>query len=1229
MSSAPDTPENVPGTRAGIVAALAAVPGSGTTSTVVSLAWVLAAAGRRVLVVDGSSVRPAVEEYLRPLYLQDVVLPGVLGSVLSGRPVATRHAWPDTDGHIDVHRRDIESFGAEERAALLRSGYDDVLIDTPPSLSSATLRAAAALCDVAMVCFLSRSGAVRDAAALTTRLVREAPVTTKVVPVVTKFDDPYLPRAEHSRVMVGNAFTGLVADPDSMVEIPYRSYGVFEPIVVLAEEQAPDNPTRAEYARLAGMVTNGAVTALAPVSPSFRDRYRRAIGFRSSEQDRIIVCYASHDRPWADWVADQVSVLGVTTRRLEEGMSWQAADTPADLVVVSSAHLASSPRHRALVEFLDQANEAGAPVDLLRVVLDGTDVLPHAAGGTVTATSGTSEELAAKIANFFSLVRPVDAPPDTTRHLPGEVPTVFSLPTRNMDFVGRDDELEGLRDQLVDGTENPVTISGLPGVGKSELALEYGYRFSHVYDFVWWVPSENHQSVVDGLGELAGALSGRDPDRAVSADELSELIARGAYRRFLLIFDNVVDRADVLPLPPGGHVIITANEPAEGGIVLAPMAEHDSVAMLTSLVRGLDGDDAATVATAVHHLPVALALAGALLAEKAKTVRATGATVFDAAAWAARDLLDTLGDEPERGAEEPVERPGLPAAVPRILAVVIETMAATRNGRLTVVLAQLCTYLSSEGVGLDLVRSRAMRDRLVALGGPDAAALRLDAAEMDRLLWFGVRHGLFRVYWGAIRILRMHRVLQSALRAAMSDPARTARQADVLSVLTAYAPAEVDDQQPDYERRFTELRRHTEPSGAVESDRDDVRRWLVNQVRYLYAHGTPSTHRAALASTQKLLDAWTTRHGRNDPLRLRLAGQLANLHRTLGNPGQALRLDESVLAEQRRTLPRNDPQALVSARGLSGDLRGLGLFGEALEEDQATWVAFREELGDDHPQTRMAANNLAVSMFLSGDTAGALRVAEDNYQRRFRLLGPDHHSTWASLVQVGMLRRELGQYEASQTALLYASQQVRSQRPDPRELGVQYQWAITLRAQGNVARARDRLGPVLRDFRALLGADHPRTLACGLSLAASCRLLRTDVSLAVELARGALEGFVRNNASARAHPFVALCQLGLGLALAGADTSGVAETREAWESLRDRLGEAHPWTLAAAINHSTMLARFDDGGQAHALATDTYHDCAELLGPQHPYTRAAAHNAETGDQPAAVWEEVDVDIPDT
>ncbi|WP_158851596.1 FxSxx-COOH system tetratricopeptide repeat protein [Saccharothrix deserti] len=1242
------TPRTTPA-HTGVTAFLSATGGTGRTSAVANLAWALAAAGQRVLVVDWGSEVPRVREYLEPFLVGRLGLPDPLGRGLLAAyradplhdedpvPAVERFAPPAGDvaepGHIDVvspmptdaagrpqpeTRHGDAGAMAELRARLTESDYDQVLIDAPTGAGDESLTLIATLCELAVVCFRPRPRAIADAADLAARLRKRAPIRIDVVPVATLFDDAdELSRAQRIRSAIHAAFAELLAGqakrvPDGgTIEIPYRPFDAFDPLLaILVEEPTSGGVLEAQYGRLAAAVTDGAVTEVSPVSPVLRARYRRVFGLTSAaEPDRVVVVHSPRDRPWADWVRGQLERAGAQVRRLSDAGEWFEADVPPGVVVLSSPHLGPV-----------ELPERQLTVLRLQLSEDGP------ANGALSVHEHTPETLSARLLSHFGLIDRPGTVHEPGMRVPGSDPQVFDLPPRHPGFVGRDEDLEALRDQFAEagGERAVVTVNGVPGVGKSELALEYAYRFSSDYTAVWWLSAHDRQSVLSGLAELAARLHQPGSTDYGTLSALERLANDPAYARFLLVYDNADDPdliADLLPTGTTGHVLITSGPAAGQAVELVRMRPDDSVRLLLDRVPGLTADDAGRVADAVDHLPLALDLASSWLGETARAEVGAGSRDADAATWATRTLFERLGRSEMDG-------------VARIVDVAVDALRANATGRLAVLVAQLCAFLSPEGADLGLVRSPAFLGRLVESGGVDAEPLELDAAEIDRVLWYGARYGLFRVDWGDQYSLRLHRVVQSALRDRMSPAELEARQAGVLSALAALAPTEVEDKSPTRHARFAELQKHVIPSGAMGSTDPKVRRWLVNQVRFLFTDGGAGVRRAAVGPGRALLDAWTRLFGPADPLRNRLATELANVHRVLGDPTEALRLDDLALAQQRRALDLTHPRPLITARGRGGDLRGLGLFAEALAEDQATWEGLRSVLGDDHPDTRRAANNLASSMFLSGDAAGALVLEEDNYRRRRRLFGTGDARTWATLAQIGLYQRELGRYPEALDSLLFASQQLQALRPElnQTQIGVHWNYAIALRLAGRPKAAKERTGKALRDYREVIGPHHPYTLGCALSFAADHRRVGGDPELAVELARTALNGFQRHVGLRDHHPFVALCKLGLGLALraAGDPAGAVSQVEDATETLRSRLGDTHPWTLASAVDQARVLAAAGEADMAAELIAETHSDCVEFLGHDHPHTAVAAHNVRLAAHPTDQdWRECDVDIPHT
>ena len=143
---------------------------------------------------------------------------------------------------------------------------------------------------------------------------------------------------------------------------------------------------------------------------------------------------------------------------------------------------------------------------------------------------------------------------------------------RNPHFTGREELFAQLRATFAAGevaalTQHPQAIHGLGGVGKTQLAVEYAFRFAREYDIVWFVRAESSSVLASDLAQLATAL--QLPER----DERDQNIVVQAVRRelsqrnrWLVIFDNAEEPNDWSPfhLPQTGHVLITSRNPNWG-----------------------------------------------------------------------------------------------------------------------------------------------------------------------------------------------------------------------------------------------------------------------------------------------------------------------------------------------------------------------------------------------------------------------------------------------------------------------------------------------------------------------------------------------------------------------------------------------------------------------------------------------------------------------------------------
>lgn len=1290
------------------VVAFAGANQSGRTSMVANLAWIVASNDRPVLVLDWGSEEPGLHRYLKPFLFEEVPAAVRLGDELDATLAATawrhrpseaatllrRYCLPGLLAPIDVLscvepskepgnkpssravvRADLGSGPVGLGDALTATGYGYVMVDLPTDTAPA---AVAQLCDTAVICL--RPETAVPARELAEQL-RAGGFAAEIVFAAMMYDGGGPDEQRRDRLMVRRELDGL-GGPAHRAEVPYRmQHAAHGTLAALVDDPRERATLTATYEGVAALVTGGAVDRQRPVPALVRTRYRRFLRLvEGAPRETVWLGYAPSERIWADWIAAVLRGFNVRVARLAPDEQPPAG---ANVVVVLSDRLLGSATGRRLPELVDKGADLSCiqvtaqpprhPFTGARVIdISATDArtAAHRLRAGVWLFASVQDE---KLPTWFPGEGPRRPPADDNVRpalAEWEVPPVTPL------FVGREAELEALRDSFLPlDAAAPVglcrvEVTGPSGIGKSELARAYAHRFAGGYWDICWVAAGDRQAVQARLREFGRGKRALTPEGAVEGSVesvLDWLAGPEPGGRWLLVYDDATDDAirGLVPVGGAGDVIVTATHDltsVPGDVVsVAGLDAGDSRALLTSSpigVRGLSRRHGEAICEAVGRAPVALRLAAALLQEFARRMQLHHARER-ATAEAAEHLLALLDADP---AQSPTRRV-LRHTVDTLVEGAIGSRVPSEVGAVTVALAQLCAFLAPDRVSLSLLRSKAMLAQLAAAAGSAGRILLRDEAELERVLWTGSRLGLFQVEYGTPGSLRMHRVVQEALRDLMSSAGtRHERHARVLCGLAAFAPVSYEAD-PGRGEDFAELQRHLVPAVVSGVDFEamtdvlgqadvagspgwGVRTWLVSQIRYLYLTGDADTWPTAIELAEKIDLSW---HGfggadglpaRADELRTRLAVQHANLCRAVGRHRKALSLDQHALAEQRRDLGQRHPRSLMTARSYGADLRFLGRFDEAHSEEEATWRGFRESFGEDHPDTLMAAFNLGVSCLLHGDLERALEVAESSYRHGIRVYGEDHHYVWSSRRNLAIYLGELGRY---QEALAHLDQNLR--RLQGLVLGnglARMEDLLCRRAQLVYSRRAgkppsDRIyatRQLVERFRDHFGPANSSTRACDLSFAVDDHV-RGSSQEAIDVGLRCLEGYQAEYGDR--HPFTGACRANLALFQRGAGHTGQALVfgGRAVEDLRNNLDAGHPWVLAAQVNHACTLAMDGRVEEASSSLIAAAAQCQTYLPAGHPTTGAAAHNLVTIDRlgdsgnPGAVaapgsWREVDI-----
>ncbi|XVQ10702.1 FxSxx-COOH system tetratricopeptide repeat protein [Spirillospora sp. CA-255316] len=784
--------------------------------------------------------------------------------------------------------------------------------------------------------------------------------------------------------------------------------------------------------------------------------------------------------------------------------------------------------------------------------------------------------------------------PDATRPA-GRVPEVWGrIPPRNKNFTGRKELLGQLRDGIAGQVTAvvPHALHGLGGVGKTQMAVEYAYRFRTEYDVVWWIPADQPVLVRSSLASLAPSL-GLPPPTASGIEDAAkavlEALRRGdPYDRWLLIFDNAdqpEDLSDIIPHGPG-HVLITSRNHRWEGVVdtvaVDVFRREESLEFLQKRVpRTITDDDADRLAHELGDLPLALEQAGALQAE-------TGMSVSEYLRLLAERTSQLLAE-------------GKPSEYPVSMTAAWGLSVASLNDKLpeAVALLRCCAFFGPEPIPRDVFSQPRLK-----LGEPLAGLVR-DPILLSRVIGELGRYALARLDTPN-RTIQVHRLIQALLREELHTAEQQRLRDEVHVLLSGYAPS--DPNQPGSWKRYSELLGHIVPADVGLSQAEGARRLSIDIVRYLYASGD---FESARDHAESFLPTWIADSGEEHPDVLELRMEQANILRDLGDYEASSNLNLSTLEVAEKTLGPDDELTLRFLRGEGADLRALGEFQRALERDEELLRRYEGKFGEIDMRTIRTANNVALDYGLSSSYVRSKEVLEGAYQSCLALEANNldkltHIAIWSGLARAVRLCGDYSEAcDLGEDAYAYSLEEIGVEHV--RTLRTGKDLSIAWRRMGDLDRASELADEVHTRCVRQFDLDHPDTLAAAMCLA---NLLRTrgDSSKALDLAADTVRRYPK--VYGPTHPYNYGCMGNLAIMHRVMDDPQSARelNEQALAGLESKLGRDHHYSLTVATNLASDLAALGDYDNASRLGRGTLRRLRAVLGQNHPMALSCAAN---------------------
>lgn len=781
-----------------------------------------------------------------------------------------------------------------------------------------------------------------------------------------------------------------------------------------------------------------------------------------------------------------------------------------------------------------------------------------------------------------------------------DFPNIWNVPfPRNLFFIGREDLLGDLHAQLQQGRTAALSqaISGLGGVGKTQLAVEYAYRFYQDYQAVFWAHAESTETLISSYTEIASLLNlpVKDSQEQTVIIQAVKMWLQN-HRDWLLILDNA-DELNILSafLPPrlGGHLIITTRAAATGRLarrlLVETFSQEQGVLFLLrraglialnadpSQASPQDQELARQITQEVGGLPLALDQVGAYL-------ETTGSGL--AAYWQQyqRHRIELLKEY--RGM--PVDHPQ-PVATTWSLAF---ERIETRNPA-AVDLLRLCSFLAPDTIREEML-----------VQGADILPATLSAIVADGYLLDQAIEAL-RAYSlvtrdAPTRSLAVHRLVQTVVRDAL--PTEEQRQ------WMQRAVAVVNQAFPEVEFTHWVACEQCLPHALV------CARWIQQgqlvspeATHLLDQTGYYLSVRGQYSEAEPLLQqALSIREQQLGPDHLDTAtslDHLGRLYQLQGKYAQAEPLYQRALSIRERQSGPDHLDTASSLDHLAQLYQFQGKYAQAEPLYQRALAISELQLGPDHPDVAVILSDLARLYEVLGRYAQAESLVLRSLSICERRLGPEHPHTIYNLHNLALLYRKQGKYTQAEPLALRVLA-IREQQLGPEHPN-------TVNALSNLARLYENQGKytqaeplALRELairEQLLGPEHPAT---ALSLAGLVRLyLQMEKYAEAEpLALRVLAIREQQLGPEHHHTAVILGDLAFIYANQGKYADAEPLYQRALAILTQQVGPEHPHTARILHNLALLYASQGKYTDAEALYRRALVAREQQLGPEHPDT---------------------------
>ncbi|EED14471.1 kinesin light chain, putative [Talaromyces stipitatus ATCC 10500] len=627
---------------------------------------------------------------------------------------------------------------------------------------------------------------------------------------------------------------------------------------------------------------------------------------------------------------------------------------------------------------------------------------------------------------------------------------------RNPMFVGRQDKIAKL-EELITMQDGPrkIAITGLGGVGKTQVALELAHRIRDQDKecSVFWIPCTSYIIIEQMFLQIAQILGLRDVNPAEVKEQVKSYLDSERAGKWLLILDNA-DNAemwltgshtappleDFLPESGQGRILFTSRNRklamrlAPFNTIPIPDIDEETAAKILEKILGhkdllRDPTTSATLLEQLSFLPLAIAQASAYILENSIDL----STYLSLLQEQEQDAVELLSEDfRDPGRYKDIQNPVITTWL-------ISFKQIQQQDQLAADYLSFMACIDPRNITQSLLPQPASRkEKVDALGLLNAYSF-TNSQDMDinmhRLVHIATRN------WLRKNALFSHWVQRVAdhMQNIFPDNHHTKR-----GLWREYLPHALALVQEDefvvQENNYLNLTRKVADCLASDGRYQEAevlykKLMTINQEKAGAKHPSSLSSMNNLASTfwnqgrwneaEKLfvqvMETSKTVLGAEHPDTLSSINSLALTYRDQGRWNEAEKLFVQVMETRKTVLGAEHPNTLTSMSSLASTYRNQGRWNEAEKLEVQVMETRKTVLGAEHPDTLSSINSLALTYQNQGRWNEAEKLVVQVMETRKTMLGAEHPDSLISMASLAYTWKSQGKIRNALTLMKQCS----------------------------------------------------------------------------------------------------------------------------------------------------------------------------------------------------------------